>query len=225
MSANSTLNFDQLIKQTMDAAEQLQRLVSEDRSYVIKKDRDHLCLIYWTLCFEHHYSILLLSRNGMNASAFALLRPFEEAFFRMFIVMHGTQNQFESIRNGTYTTDFNDASARLSKHLGQGATIQDLYKVRIKRLHGFTHGGHEQVSRFVDGKDIVSNFAERDIREMIEGTMFHVHVAAQLVTDFLGLTNENVKATEAFDKFAKEVVAAAHANSPELDASPADASL
>ena len=193
----------------METAENLQRLVSEDRPHVVKSERDPLCLVYWTLMFEHHYSILVLARSGLNASAFALVRPFEEAFFLLFLVMHGTQRQFRSIQKGTYRTDFEAAGAKLDSHLAQGNTIvrkgismQNWYKLRKNRLHGFTHGGLQQVVRHINGKDIVPNFPEQELREMIETTMLHVHLAATLVTLFLGLTAENAVAGAAFNEYA-----------------------
>ena len=196
----------------MQRAEKLQRLVSEDRQHAVRSDRDPLCLIYWTLMFEHHFSILLLARNELNASAFALLRPFEEAFFRLFLTMHGTQNQFESIRNGTYQTDFASVGAQLDLLLTQGSTIlrqgsglQDWYKVRKNQLHGFTHGGIEQVGRHVIKRDIVPNFSEKEVRQMVETTMLHVHLAASLVTLFLALIPENAIAVEAFREYTTRV--------------------
>jgi hypothetical protein len=202
-------SLGQLIKQAKARAEELQRLVSEDRSYVVKSERDPICLGYWTLFFEHHYSILLLAEHRMNASAFALLRPFEEAFFRMFLTMYGTQNQFEAIRDGKYELDFTDAAKRLSTHLGlQCTTLEDIYKIRKGRLHGFTHGGREQLYRFLAGRDIVSNFTEEELGTTVEGTMFQIHLAAKLVTAFLGLANENAFASAAFEQFTKDVVQA-----------------
>jgi hypothetical protein len=202
-------SINELIQQTMEAAERLQRLVSEDRPHVVKSDRDQLCLVYWTLMFEHHYSILVLARSELNASAFALVRPFEEAFFLLFLVMHGTPKQFESIRNGTYQMDFASAGAQLDANLATGPTIvrkgastQDWYKLRKNRLHGFTHGGLQQVVRHINGKDIVPNFQEQEVREMIETTMLHIHLAASIVTLFLGLTVENSVAVEAFKEYA-----------------------
>jgi len=208
-------SLDELIEKTKERAKNLQLLVSSDRSYVVKADRDPICLCYWTLLFEHHYSMLLLAQHKMNASAFALLRPFEEAFFRMFLSMHGTQNQFEAIRDGKYELDFIDAAKRLSAHVGlEGTTFEEMYKIRKGRLHGFTHGGREQLYRFFSGSDIVSSFSETEIREMIEGTKFQIHLAAKLVTAFLDLVDESVVANSAFHQFLTEAAQVEQALTP-----------
>lgn len=205
---------NEIIQRAMETAERLQRLVSEDHPHVIKSNRDPLCLVYWTLMFEHHFSILALARSDLNASAFALVRPFEEAFFLLFLVMHGTENQFLSIQSGTHQMDFAAAGARLDSHLAQsgiieqkGNSMEAWYRLRTKRLHGFTHGGLQQVARHVKGKDIAPNFQEAEVRAMIETTMLHVHLAASLVTTFLGLAPENVIAVESFKQYTNRITA------------------
>src|SRR6267378_4600289 len=105
-AVGTALSLRDLIIQASGLSERLQLLLSNDRQHVIKTDRDGLCLIHWSLIFEHHQGILLLLRHGLCASAFALVRPFEEAFLRSFLVMYGTPGQFAAIKNGTYSTEF-----------------------------------------------------------------------------------------------------------------------
>jgi len=206
--------LDHQIQQTLKTAEKLQRLVSEDRPHVIKDERDPLCLIYWTLMFEHHFSILSLARIEMNSSAFALVRPFEEAFFLLVLAMHGTTNEFRSIRNGTLSMDFAHAGKTLDDVLAKGgaitaagASMESWYKVRKDRLHSFTHGGMWQVVRHVDGHDIAPKFPEKEVREMVETTMLHVHLAACLVTLFLNLNTEHGIAVDEFKRYQEWIIA------------------
>ncbi len=83
----------ELITAANSLSERLQLLLSNDTQHVIKTNRDGLVLLHWSLIFEHHQGMLLLLRNGFPAPAFALMRPLEEAFLRLFVAMNGTDKQ------------------------------------------------------------------------------------------------------------------------------------
>src|SRR6266849_3559523 len=95
-----------LITQATSLIERLQLLLSNDRQHVIKTNRDGLVLLHWSLVFEHHQGMLLLLRNGFPAPAFALMRPLEEAFLRLFVAMNGTEKQAGALWKGTYNVEF-----------------------------------------------------------------------------------------------------------------------
>jgi hypothetical protein len=183
--------------------ERVQLLVSNDRQHIIKTKRDTLALAHWTILFEHHHGILTLLRNGNPTSAFALLRVFEEAFLRLFLVMFGTDNQFRSIADGTYTTDFAAVGNQIDEKMG----IEPMFGPHIKDhkniLHGLTHNGLEQVikqlSKQPDRLDVVPNYSDKDIRSLVRETMPMVFVAGAFMTEFLNLPDEYSTVRQMFD--------------------------
>ena len=83
-STSTAVNMQGAIAQANSLSERLQLLLSNDRQHVNKTNRDALCLLHWSLIFDHHQGMLLLLRHGFHAPAFALMRPLEEAFLRLF---------------------------------------------------------------------------------------------------------------------------------------------
>jgi hypothetical protein len=95
-----------LVADASKLSERVQLTVSNNRQHVTKTHRDMLALAYWTILFEYHHAILMLVRTGNPTSAFAMLRVFEEAFLKMFLVMRGIDKQVQAIWAGSYTTEF-----------------------------------------------------------------------------------------------------------------------
>jgi hypothetical protein len=87
-----TMNIQDQIVRSEHLSVSLEHLLIE-KSYTIRNNRDGVCLLYWSLIFEHHQGILLLLRTKHYAPAFALMRPIAEAFLRLQLVMHGTEAQ------------------------------------------------------------------------------------------------------------------------------------
>ena len=89
-----------------------------EKSYTIRNNRDGICLLYWSLIFEHHQGILLLFHTKHYAPAFALMRPIAEAFLRLHIVMHGTAAQLAAIKEGTYNSEFATIGEQIERMAG-----------------------------------------------------------------------------------------------------------
>jgi len=94
-----------LVAHASKASENVQLLVSNNRQHITKTHRDTLALACCTILLEYHHGILTLVQ-GNPTSAAALLRVFKEAFLKLFLVMFGTDNQVQSIWEGSYTTEF-----------------------------------------------------------------------------------------------------------------------
>ena len=190
--AKTAVNVQDLIAQANDLSERLQLLLSNDKQHVIKTNRDGLCLLHWSIIFEHHQGILILLRHMLYAPAFALLRPFEEAFLRSFVVMYGTDKQSAAIRNGTYKTEFEIIGNQIDQKLGLLKPIfGPSFKDKITVLHGFTHGGKEQLVRQAAGLDIVSSYTDDEVCALVRETMSVAFLAALFITEFLGYPVEN----------------------------------
>jgi hypothetical protein len=164
--------------------------------------RDPTCLHYWSLIFELHQGIVVLLRTQHYAGAFALMRPIAECFCRLYLVMYGTEAQLDSILNGTYSTEFATVMAEIDATLWKEPLLQSwLTKDRLRVLHGFTHGGVEQLIRQSNGSDIIPNYPDSEIRGVLDFTTFFAFMTALLVTDFLGCVPEQESAREMFKAF------------------------
>jgi hypothetical protein len=192
-------------------SERVQLLVSNNRQHVTKTHRDTLALAYWTILFEYHHGILTLVRTGNPTSAFALLRVFEEAFLKLFLVMCGTDRQVQAIWEGTYNTDFAAVGAQIDEKLGKEPLFGPKLKGQIKTLHGFTHSGFEQLVRQLtklpDGSsDIAPNYADKDVRQLVQETMPIIFLAGAFLTEFLNYPDENKAVVTMFSDFAETQV-------------------
>jgi hypothetical protein len=198
-------------------SEKVQLLVSNGRQHVTKTHRDALAFAYWTILFEYHHGILTLVRNGNPTLAFAMLRVFEEAFLKLFLVMFGTDNQVQAIWEGTYNTDFEDVGARIDAKLGKEPLFGPKLKGQVKALHGFTHSGVEQLVRQLtklpdETSDIAPNYSEEEIRTLVQETMPIIFMAGAFLTEFLNYPDENKAVVEMFNNYLETQVA-----SSELD--------
>jgi hypothetical protein len=187
-------------------SERVQLLVSNGRQHVSKTHRDVLSLAYWTILFEYHHGILTLVRNSNPTSAFAMLRVFEEAFLKLFLVMFGTDNHVQAIREGTYSTDFGDVGARIYAKLGNEPLFGARLKGQIKALHGFTHSGFEQLVRQLrklpsGDSDIAPNYSDEDVRQLVQETMPIIFLAGAFLTEFLNFRDENNTVVEMFNDY------------------------
>lgn len=198
------MNVEHLIVRAERLSVALEHILLE-RSYTTRNDRDKLCLLYWSMIFEHHQGILLLLRTKHYAPAFALMRPIAEAFLRLQLVMYGTEAELAAIMSGTYSTDF----AKIGEQIDQMAGIEPLlgpfFKKNTKILHGFTHGGVEQLVRRYDGTDIIANFPDDEVRDVIRFTTMFAHLTATHVTDYLGLNEEFGLVVRAYDEYENDI--------------------
>jgi hypothetical protein len=182
-------------------SERLQLLVSNDRKHTVRSRRDPVCLMYWSILFEHHHGMLLLLRNSLPSPAFALLRPLEEAFLRSFVAMHGTEKQVEALWNGNYCTEFEVVGKQIDDMLGTEPRFGPWVRENINALHGFTHGGKEQLVRQAKGADIVSNYTEEEVVALVQETMLIVFSTTLFITAFLNYPGEHQTATRMFEEY------------------------
>src|SRR6266478_6573714 len=108
--------------------------------------------------------MLLLLRNGFPAPAFALMRPLEEAFLRLFVAMNGTEKQAGTLWKGTYNVEFEVVWKQIYEKIGLQPNVGLWLQTKIKGLHGFTHGGKDQLVRRASGSDIISSYTDDEVR-------------------------------------------------------------
>jgi hypothetical protein len=200
-NAKTAVSVRGLIVQATNLSERLQLLLSNDRRHVNKTNRDALCLLHWSLIFEHHQGMLLLLRQAFYAPAFALMRPLEEAFLRLFVAMNGTENQVSALWKGTYSTEFEVVWKQIYGKIGLEPRFEPWFKNKITALHGFTHGGKEQLVRQASGSDIVSSYTDDEVCSLVRETMPIVLLTALVTTAFLDYPTEHQRAVEMFNEY------------------------
>jgi hypothetical protein len=206
-TTHGIVRIEDLIAQARSLSEHLQLLLSNDRQHVNKTNRDALVLLHWSLIFEHHQGILLLLQNGLPAPAFALMRPLEEAFLRVFVAMNGTEKQVAALWKGRYHTEFELVWKQIYEKIGLKSNISPWLQAKIKRLHGFTHGGKEQLVRQANGSDIVSSYTDNEIRSLIQGTILVAFLTALFTTAFLDYQTVHRKAVEMLNEYTQGAIA------------------
>jgi hypothetical protein len=75
------------------------------------------------------------------------------------------------------------------------------FKLNKDALHGFTHGGIEQIARRGTGTDIFANYREDEIRDVLYFTNMFAYLTAILTMDALGFTDELSRGTAMFEEF------------------------
>ncbi len=192
-----------LIAQATNLSERLLLLLSNDRPHVSKTNRDALVLLHWSLVFEHHQGMMLLLRNAFPAPAFALMRPLEEAFLRSFVAMNGTDEDAVALWKGTYRTKFEAVWKQIYEKIGLQSGVGPWLQTKIKALHGFTHGGKEQLVRQASGSDIISSYTDDEIRSLVRETMSIALLTALFTTAFLNYPTEHQKAVAMFNEYSQ----------------------
>jgi hypothetical protein len=156
------------------------------KTFVLRSERDDLCLRLLFLMFEHHRGILILVES-CRPPAFSLMRPTTEAFCRLHVAMHGTESQFNALINDTYRTEIESVGDVIDKVNEFESIFGALYKdAGIKNsLHGFTHLGKQQLTRMSNGHDLGPNYPDEEMIDLVRYVTLITLVAGVSASRFL----------------------------------------
>lgn len=123
----------------------------------LKLDTDERLLVValFSLTIEHHGAILYLLRSSrFNGSAFALTRPLIDAVYRaIWIHLCATSQHIQSIKNGDFRYPrLPNMADEVEKRMSYTNGLFTILKPFITSLHGYTHGGLEQLARRFDAQ-------------------------------------------------------------------------
>lgn len=197
-----------LIERALKLSEDLQLLVN-GTSVIIRNERDPLALMYWNIAFEHHQGIFVLLKGRYEAPAFALLRIFQEAVLRAFVVMFGTEGQVQAIKRGVYRLEPQEVAKLIDCKLESAERmIQSRIKQTFDGLHGFTHSGIQQLTRQFrsgdSGTDIISNYSDKDVSALVNETIVPIMLLSAFMTEYLGFAEANAQAIKLSGEFIDE---------------------
>jgi hypothetical protein len=119
------------------------------------------------LSLEHFGSIVILVKNKMNGSAYALMRPQYEAVIRALYFQYCASNEeIEKFNSGKDPKGLFKMLKVLDKDLNSNS-IFNFYHLLRNEMHAFTHGGLEQLSRRYSEEELISNFSEEECKKLI----------------------------------------------------------
>jgi hypothetical protein len=122
---------------------------------LLDTDQKLIIVALFSLTIEHHGAILYLLRSGrFDGSAFALARPLVDAVYRAFWVHFcATPQHLESIRKGgSPYPGLPNMADEVDKRMSYTSGLFTMLKPFITSLHGYTHGGLEQLGRRFDNQ-------------------------------------------------------------------------
>lgn len=152
--------------------------------------RTTLLMAYWSVVFELHRGILCLLSHRFYGAASALERPIIEAVVRAHVVIIGSPEDLKLLHEDNYHTNFSTVGTEIDAAFRTGDFFQKFLTNSIKALHSYTHIGMLQLCRRFSGTDLVANFSEGEIDEVIRVSTSAVFIVNNLVTKHLGFEEE-----------------------------------
>ena len=132
-------------------------------------EKQTLFLAYFDIDVEHLHSLHLLISNDNIGSASALVRTFYETFFRaLWVNAFATIEQLENIRNSKFK--FNNMGSKikqLDSHYTGTKFFENLKDGVWGIMSDYTHSGSYQLSRRWTDGELVPNYKENEILEII----------------------------------------------------------
>jgi hypothetical protein len=167
-------------------------------------DRNTPLMGYWSLGFEIHKAILHLIELGLYGAAFALVRPLIECTIRAHLVIFVCDEVLAQIRNDEYRTNFGTVGKEIDDAFAIGDFFQGFLRGAKDALHGYTHIGTHQLGRRFRGADLVPNYSEGEIVEVIHTSTSAAFMLNNIVTKHFVFEDEWKRNNELFAEWGKE---------------------
>ena len=178
------VKFDKDVLDRIAVAETMHNFVLEAVPQAFKSDTDEKTIIValFSLVVEHHGAILTLMKTGrFDGSAFALVRPLIDAVYRAFWVHFCAKPEhLTAIRKGESPyPGLPNMADEVEKHMNYTGGLFTALKPHVKALHGYTHGGLEQLGRRFDAAgNVQPNYAAGEKLEVINSTTVYLVMLA-----------------------------------------------
>ena len=166
-------------------------------------DRNTLLMAYWSLAFEFHRGILSLVAHKFYGAAFALVRPIIEATVRAHVALMCSEEVLQRLHNDDYRTNLATVGAEIDAAFGLEGFFGNFLKRARMALHSYTHAGLLQLGRRFKGTDLVANYSEDEIIEVIRASTSAVFMVNNLMTKYFGFDEEWKKNTDLFSAWGK----------------------
>ena len=140
---------------------------------IIGNDEKQTLLIgYFDICMEHLQSIQLLINNQLFGSAFALVRPFYETYYRaLWMLKFATKEEVAKIGTGKFTfPNMGSKIVELDSIYTGTYFFQQLKKNSWNAMCDYAHSGRLQLSRRWKKDELKPSYEDDEIIEVIKGT-------------------------------------------------------
>ncbi|MEI9979391.1 MAG: hypothetical protein WDN23_10390 [Edaphobacter sp.] len=149
---------------------------------LLDTDQKVIIVALFSLAIEHHGAMLYLLRSGrFDGSAFALARPLVDAVYRAFWVhLCAKPKHLEAIRKGEFQyPPFPNMADEVEKRMSYTDGLFTKIKPFITALHGYTHGGLEQLGRrFDDQGNVRAAYRDGEKTEVISASTSYLVMLA-----------------------------------------------
>jgi hypothetical protein len=166
-------------------------------------DRNTLLAAHWSLAFDHHRGVLCLLSNHLYGSAFALIRPLVEAAVRAHVVIMGSEEDLRKFRNDDYRTNFGTVGKEIDAFFRTDDLFENFLIGAKQALHSYTHSGLSQIGRRFSGTDLIPNYSDGEIIEIVRTSTSAAFMVTNLVTKHFGFEEEWRRCAELFDEWAR----------------------
>ena len=165
-----TSEIENHIHQSIKSFKSIANLL-EDK-VVGNNERQTLLIGYFDICMEHIQSIHILVNKKLFGSAFALIRPFYETYYRaLWMLKFASDTEVEGIAKGKFT--FPNMGSKI-KELDSIYTGTDFFEQLKKNswsaMCDYAHTGQLQLSRRWKEDELEPDYKDGEIIEVIKGT-------------------------------------------------------
>jgi hypothetical protein len=196
------ITVEDAIKRANEFGDRIQDLVVA-RKECPTTDRNTLLMAYWSMVFEFHRAILCLIHNKFYGAAFALVRPILEAVIRAHVTIMGSDEDVQKLRNDEYRTNL----ATIGKEIDTAFRLEGLLERLLDQgrlaLHSYTHAGTMQLGRRFKGTDLMPNYSEGSLIEVIQVSTSSAFMVNNLVTKYLDFEEEWQENSKLYERWGK----------------------
>jgi hypothetical protein len=136
-------------------------------------------------------------------SAFALVRPIVEATVRAHVVIMGSEEDLRKLREDEYRTNLGTVGKEIDTRFATGDLFEKFLTGARSALHSYTHAGVLQLGRRFSGTDLVANYSDDEIVEVVRTSSSAVFMVNNLVTKYLGFEKEWEQNNKFFEEWGK----------------------
>ena len=178
------VKIDNEVLEQIAVAETMHNFVLESvpQRFLTDTDQKTIVVALFSLVVEHHGAILTLLKLGrFDGSAFALVRPLIDAVYRAFWVHYCARPEhLAAIRKGDSPyPGLPNMADEVDKHMSYTGGLFAALKPHVKTLHGYTHGGLEQLGRRFDPSgNVQPNYAAGERLEVINSVTAYLVMLA-----------------------------------------------
>lgn len=195
--ASTNSHVAEEIGQANEFANKIEKLVLV-RGQAPTGDRNTLLMAYWSLVFELQKAVLCLIEHRFYGAGFALVRPILETVVRAHVAVMGSADDLRKLHSDKHRTNLATVGKEIDTAFGTEGFFENFLNGARTALHSYTHAGLMQLGRRFSGSDLLANYRETEIVEVIRTCTSSVFMVNNLVTKTLGFEEEWKQNTELF---------------------------